>query len=76
MDTSDITIRLSALAQKVATNAVANRCLSAFVLADFKGRLPKTFMDSYGLKRINLTSATSGSMFEYPHLRDVLYQPN
>ena len=35
-------------------------------------------MDSYGLKRVALTDTmhTSGAMFEYPHLRDVLYQPN
>ena len=34
-------------------------------------------MDSYRLKRIPLTDQTNvqGSMFEFPHLRDVLYQP-
>ena len=76
-DTSEVKELIYTLQQKLANATVANRCLSSFVLADFRGRLPQAFMNSYGLKRIPLTDQTNvqGQMFEFPHLKDVLYQP-
>ena len=74
VDNSNLKRLVESLAKKVSINTVSNRCLSSFVLANFSGRLPKAFMDSYGLKRIELTPASStGIMFEYPHLTNVLY---
>ena len=63
------------LAKRISINTVSNRCLSSFVLANLSVRLPKAFIDSYGLKRIKLTPQSStGMSFEYPYLSDVLYQ--
>ena len=55
VDTKDLRQLIDNLSRRVAINTVANRCLASFVLADFKGRLPRAFIDSYGLKRVELT---------------------
>ena len=61
MDNRKLKRLVEDLAKRINVNTVANRCLSSFVLADFSGRLPKAFMDSYGLKRIPLSGeSTSG----------------
>ena len=77
VDDSNLRRVVESLAKRISINTVSNRCLSSFVLANFSGRLPKAFMDSYSLKRIELTPPSStGMSFEYPHLSDVLYQPH
>ena len=55
VDDSDLRRVVENLAKRISINTVSNRCLSSFVLANFSGRLPKAFIDSYGLKRIELT---------------------
>lgn len=69
--------KVKALEADLAQTNWANKMVAGFVVDDFKGSLPQSFMERFKLRRVELTLENhNGTGFEYPAVRDLLFYPS
>lgn len=72
-----LTKKVRQVEAELKTNKWANKIVASFVVEDFRGSLPQTFLDRFQLRKVPLTvTKTKGIDFEYPTVKDLLFCPS